>query len=138
MPAKDIFHEAVKQALIKDGWIITHDPYTLKIEDEYLYVDLGAERMIAAERGTEKIAVEVKSFVKKSLLSAFHELVGQFINYKSALESQEYERILFIAIPEDTYKSLFQKSFIKNVVTRTQIKLIIFEPDEEIILQWKM
>lgn len=136
MPAKDIFHEAVKQALEKEGWIITHDPYTLKIEDEYLYVDLGAERMIAAQRGSEKIAVEVKSFVKKSLLSAFHELVGQFINYQTALQSQEQEKTLFVAVPEDAYKSLFQKSFVQHVVRNNHIKLIIFEPDEKIILQW--
>lgn len=137
MPAKDIFHETVKQALEKEGWIITHDPYTLKIEEDYLYVDLGAERMIAAQRGTEKIAVEVKSFIRKSLLSAFHELVGQFINYQAALQSQEQERVLFVAVPEDAYKSLFQKSFVQQMVKKTQIKLIIFEPDEKIILQWE-
>jgi hypothetical protein len=27
MPAKDIYHDAVKNALIKDGWTITADPY---------------------------------------------------------------------------------------------------------------
>jgi len=29
MPAEDSFHDAVKNALIKDGWNITHDPLIL-------------------------------------------------------------------------------------------------------------
>jgi hypothetical protein len=29
MPAKDIYHETVKNALIKDGWTITDDPLKL-------------------------------------------------------------------------------------------------------------
>jgi hypothetical protein len=62
MPAKDIYHEVVKNALIKDGWQITHDPLLIRLTKKKLYVDLGAERLIAAERNTEKIAVEIKSF----------------------------------------------------------------------------
>ena len=60
--AKDIYHDIVKNAVIKDGWEVTHDPMTLldkplKIDYE---IDLGAEKFIAAERGTEKIAIEIK------------------------------------------------------------------------------
>ena len=57
MPARDIYHEAVKNALVKDGWTITHDPLRLRLRrGRNLFVDLGAERLLAAERGTEKIA----------------------------------------------------------------------------------
>lgn len=67
MPAKDLYHEAVKNALIKDGWTITHDPLRLRLRrGKSLFVDLGAERLLAAERGAEKIAVEVKSFARAS------------------------------------------------------------------------
>jgi hypothetical protein len=45
MPTKDIYHEAVKKALIKDGWIITNDPLVLQFGGVDLYVDLGAEKM---------------------------------------------------------------------------------------------
>jgi XisH protein len=63
MPAKDRYHDTVKNALIKDGWTITHDPLRIRLaRGKNLFVDLGAERLLAAERGTEKIAVEVKSF----------------------------------------------------------------------------
>jgi mRNA-degrading endonuclease YafQ of YafQ-DinJ toxin-antitoxin module len=31
--AKEVFHQQVKNALIKDGWnIITHDPFTMQSE----------------------------------------------------------------------------------------------------------
>ena len=72
MPAKDIYHDAVKNALIKDGWIVTDDPYLIKYEDAELYAYLAAEKPIAAEREGEKIVVEVKSFVGKSLMYDFH------------------------------------------------------------------
>ena len=63
MAAKDKIHDAVKNALINDGWTVTDDPYTLAYaEDVTVFVDLGAERVIAAQREQEKIAVEVKTF----------------------------------------------------------------------------
>ncbi len=62
MPAKDLYHGVVKTALIKDGWTITHDPYTLSAGFKDAFVDIGAERTLAAERGNERIAVEIKSF----------------------------------------------------------------------------
>lgn len=67
MPAKDIYHNAVKSALVKDGWIITADPYRILYEDAELYADLAAERPIAAERDAQRIVVEIKSFVGRSL-----------------------------------------------------------------------
>lgn len=63
MPARDIFHDAVRTALEKDGWVITADPLILVVGIRSVFVDLGAEKLIAAERGTEKIAVEIKSFL---------------------------------------------------------------------------
>ena len=56
MPAKDIFHQAVRHALEKDGWTITHDPYSLTYGSKRLFVDLGAENILSAEKGMSKIA----------------------------------------------------------------------------------
>lgn len=66
MPAKDIYHDLVCTALVKEGWIVTDDPFTIKIGGRFVYVDLGAEKLIAAERGSQKIAVEIKSFLSPS------------------------------------------------------------------------
>ncbi len=43
MPATDIYHNSVRNALIKDGWTITHDPYTLTFGLRNVFVDLGAQ-----------------------------------------------------------------------------------------------
>jgi hypothetical protein len=84
MPAYDTFHDAVKNALIKDGWTITNDPLVIEFGLLNVYIDLGAERLIAAERGNERIAVEIKSFMGPSLLTDFHLAMGQFLNYRNA------------------------------------------------------
>ena len=58
MPAKDKYHHQVRRALEKEGWIITHDPYTLRSIGVNFPIDSGAEKLIAAERANEKIVVE--------------------------------------------------------------------------------
>jgi len=97
--ARDVFHQQVKHALIKDGWQITHDPLTIRISEAVkLQIDLAAESTIAAERDSEKIAVEIKSFIGDSDISAFHTALGQYLNYWQALEEQEVERILYLGL----------------------------------------
>ena len=81
MSAKDVFHQVVKTALQKDGWQITNDPLTISGGGVNLSIDLAAEKLIAAEREGQKIAVEVKSFLERSsAISEFHTALGQFIN----------------------------------------------------------
>ncbi|MEK7255697.1 MAG: element excision factor XisH family protein, partial [Bacteroidota bacterium] len=46
--AKDLFHKHVREALEKDGWIITHDPYKIRLEGVAFDIDYGAEKLIAA------------------------------------------------------------------------------------------
>lgn len=135
--AKDVFHQQVKNALIKDGWNITHDPLTIRISEAVkLQIDLAAESAIAAERDAEKIAVEIKSFVGDSDISAFHTALGQYLNYCQAIEEQEPERIVYLAIPVETYQDFFQIPFIQRALRRYQIKLIIYDPKLEDIQQW--
>lgn len=102
MPAKDIYHEIVKEALVKEGWTITHDPYTLEMDaGERLYVDLGAEKLLAAEKENEKIAVEIKSFNSLSPYTDFHQALGQYVSYQLLLEDQDPDRKLYLAIPSE-------------------------------------
>jgi hypothetical protein len=81
MPAKDIYHNTVKNALTKDGWTITHDPLRLPWGPKDLYVDLGAEHLLGAVQGERKIAVEIKSFVGPSLVTDLEHALGQYILY---------------------------------------------------------
>ncbi|MBC8078109.1 MAG: hypothetical protein H7Y32_18675, partial [Chloroflexales bacterium] len=89
MPARDVYHDAVKAALIKDGWTITHDPYTIAFGQRAVFVDLGAERVLAAERGSEKIAVEIKVFHGASDIRDLEIALGQYVFYRSLLSRFE-------------------------------------------------
>ena len=137
MSAKDIFHDAVRKGLEREGWIITDDPLRIEVGDVEMYVDLGAEQLLAAEKDSEKIAVEIKSFIGKSSISEFHTAIGQFLNYRIALEEKEPERYLYLAVPLDIYYSFFELRFIQTVLERLQIHLIIYDPIQEVIVEWK-
>ena len=137
MPAKDKFHNLVKQALVKDNWKITHDPLYLKFgEKDQLQVDLGAEKVLGAERAGEKIAVEIKSFLGDSPVTDFHAALGQFLNYRFVLETSEPDRILFLALPHYAYSSYFQRDLPQAVIQRYGLKLIIYNTDTEVIEKW--
>jgi hypothetical protein len=135
--ARDIFHDTVKKALEQDGWIITHDPYRLRYGIVDIYIDLAAEEAIAAEKEGLKIAVEVKSFAGSSNISEFHTALGQFLNYRIALESSdEPERVLYLAVPKDVYQTFLRFEPAKTVINRYKIFLIIYNPNQEVIEQW--
>ena len=138
MPAKDAFHEVVKIALQKDGWQITHDPYTLQAGTLELYIDLGAEKVVAAEKDGQKIAVEIKSFIGPSKISQFYTALGQFISYRAALQQQETDRILYRAVPSNVYDSFFTMGFIQSLVQQNQVHLMIYDLEQEAIAQWQM
>ncbi|NEO73864.1 element excision factor XisH family protein [Moorena sp. SIO3H5] len=137
MPAKDAFHNAMRSALMKQGWTITHDPLSIEFEDVPLYVDIGAERLFAAERGRDKIAVEVKSFLSDSAISEFHTALGQFLNYRMALSELEPDRILYLAIPKDAYESFFIRRFAQKAIAINSLRLIVYNPELEDIVQWQ-
>ena len=91
MPAKDIFHDCVKHALIKDGWIVTDDPLSLKIGKKDLFIDLAAEKILMAEKGTEKIAVEIKSFIGTSEVEDLKNALGKYVLYEKIIKRQQIE-----------------------------------------------
>jgi len=136
--AKDLFHDAVRNALIKDGWLITDDSFFLKVGGVELYIDLGAEKLIAAERNNEKIAVEIKSFINPSSLTDFHLVIRQFLNYRVALKAKEPERKLFLAVPNAAYASFFQKEFAYMVIAEYQLEIFVYDIENEVIITWKI
>src|SRR5438270_13878781 len=107
MPALDHYHQVVRNALIKDGWTITHDPITLSIGMDRVHIDLGAERVIAAEKDVRKIAVEIKTFAGRSRLADFEAAVGQYVIYRMALRRTEPDRELYLAVPQPIVVSRF-------------------------------
>jgi hypothetical protein len=136
MAAKDKFHEEVKRALIKDQWTVTDDPLRIESEGQDFEIDFGAERLIWAERGVEKIAIEVKSFLNSSAITDFYGAWGQFSTYRLALKRQDPERILYLAVPEEVYEVFFRSPFIQIAIEEFKLLLIVYEPREEVIVQW--
>ena len=138
MSRKDQFHEVVKRSLEKEGWLIPHDPFTIQITEAVrLKIDLGAETTIAAQRDQEKIAVEIKSFLSDSEISEFHTTLGQYLNYVQALEEEEPDRTLHLAIPLETYNDFFQIPFVQTALKRHAMNVIIYNPIQEEINLWK-
>ncbi len=136
--AKDQFHEIVKTALQKAGWQITHDPLYINVAEVEIYIDLGAERLLAAEKDGEKIAVEIKTFLNPSAMSEFHTVLGQFLNYRLALKLDDPNRVLYLAIPLEAWNTFFKREFARLAIAEHQLKLLIFDVIEEVIVQWQM
>jgi|SRR5579872_80521 len=136
MPAKDLYHVAVRTALIKDGWTITHDPLTLRYHKRDVYIDLGAERLLAAEKDSYKIAVEVKSFVAASALAALEEAVGQYVVYQDVLEETDIERSLYLAVPDYAQEGILSEPIGELLIRKHGIRLIVYSPDVEEVVAW--
>ena len=136
MPAKDVYHDTVKNALVKDGWTVTHDPLRLRWGSDLLYVDLGAEKLLTAEKENQKIVVEVKSFISPSNLSELENALGQYILYRNIIEELEPERTLYLAVHEEIFASIFEESLGQMLIRKNNLKLVVFRKTEEVIIKW--
>ncbi len=134
--ARDIFHDLVRAGLENEGWTITDDPYLITLDTVSFQVDLAAERIIAAEKDNEKIAVEIKSFLNASAVTDFYGALGQFLSYRLVLQRTEPERVLYLAVPLDTYEMFFQSTFAQLAVTEYQLKLVVYDSQNGGIRQW--
>jgi hypothetical protein len=136
MPAKDIYHNNVRTALGKDGWTITNDPLTLEIGDRSLFVDLGAEKILAAEKQGRQIAVQVKSFLSFSPVHDLEKALGQYIVYEDILGLSEPERTIYLAVREEVYLDIFSEALGQVLLGKKRLKLIVFDSSREIIIRW--
>lgn len=123
-------------ALQKDGWVITHDPLTIDLADGQLQVDLGAERLIAAQRNDQQIAVEIKSFAAPSAISEFHTALGQYLNYRVSLKLKEPHRVLYLAVSLEIYEGFFSRQLPQISLQEYQVNVVVFEPESEVIVRW--
>ncbi len=136
MPAKDIIHDAVITALQKDGWIITDDPLILVLREENIAIDLGAEKVITAEKGNEQIAIEIKSFTRPSVLYTFHEALGQYFNYETALLELQENRILYLAVSKEVYQNMSGNFLIRKSIERSGMKILVVNLQQQTIVEW--
>jgi hypothetical protein len=136
MSRRDRLHQALRRTLEKDGWAITADPLILVLEQTELRADLGAEKTFAAEKEGRKIAIELKEFTAVSGVSELEKAIGQLQLYQWALDTQEPDRKLFLAVSEMAYVKYFEKPLFQLVVQRNKINLLVYQPDSEEIVKW--
>ena len=132
--AKDFFHKAVRESLTKDNWAITQDPYRLTLSKRVLEIDIGAEPIIAAQKGFEKIAVEVKSFLKESFIYEFYTVLGQYLVYETFLAKQEPDRTLYLAVSDEVYALRFEQD--DDICQKYNLKILIFNKLNNNIESW--
>jgi hypothetical protein len=142
MPGRDIYHNAVKTALIADGWTVTHDPYRIEYGGKDAYIDLGAEReiadvVLAAERDATRIAIEIKTFTGPSVLADLQQALGQYLLYRSWMRRIEPERMLYLAVDTETAMGVFDAAFGQIVADEAQIRLVVVDMLMERIVAWR-
>jgi XisH protein len=134
--ARDLFHNAVRAALLKEQWEITADPLKIKIDGVKLEIDLAADKVVAAEKSGQKIAIEIKSFLNNSTITDIHGALGQFLNYRLGLQMTDSDRVLYLVVPEDTFDSFFQERFVQEAIKLYQLRLLVYDSDKEVIVSW--
>jgi hypothetical protein len=134
--AKDRFHQVVRTALEKEGWQITADFYEISVDDIDFEIDLAAEKLLAATKENQEIAVEIKSFIGSSNTSDFHTALGQFLNYRDALAIVDPERQLYLAVRSNVYDTFFQRRFVVAAIQRYNLKLVVYDIVQEVIVKW--
>ncbi|MEQ1745505.1 MAG: element excision factor XisH family protein, partial [Saprospiraceae bacterium] len=134
---KDKYHQEVREALEKEGWTITHDPLVISIGTTRGYIDLAAERpLIAAQRGTEKIAVEIKSFLGLSPVDDFEDALGKFRLYLGVLEEIEPDRTLYLAVPKHFFNKFFEQAIFLKIAKKNDLKMIVYDFNNSTIEKW--
>ena len=133
MPAKDLYHDAVVNALRKDGWRILKEQFRLVIENRKAWLDIRASK----QQPREVIFIEVKSFENiPSQVAYLQQILGQYLLYRAIIEEREQNEDLFLAIPGHAYEGIFSEEIGKFVIRRFQLKIVVFDAEKETIIQW--
>ena len=136
MSAWDRLHPKVRNALIKDGWKITREPYLFRYEGDNLSTDIGAEQTLIAERPGKKIAIEVKSFLGLSPMREFETALGQYQIYRILLREIEPDRKLHLGVNHLAFEKIFQRPAIQLVLRELPMAILVIDLFLEEIVQW--
>ena len=142
MPQRDETHQFVREALVKDGWQITDDPYVISYGERFLFVDLGAayspavSQFIGAQRRDQKIAVEIKEFRGKSAIKNLEQAIGQYILYQLLLKQVDPKRKVYLAISDIAYAEIFSEPIGELVINELPMDLIVIDMQEKEVKKW--
>jgi XisH protein len=137
MPSRDAIHDVVKQALIRDGWQITDDPYVISYGDRFLFIDLGmTSRFIGAERSGKRLAIEIKELRGRSVIAELEQAIGQYVLYRLLLTQVDPERSLYLAVSAQAYEEIFQEPIGQLVIHDLPLNLLIVDTASSKVNQW--
>lgn len=135
MAARDRIHDAVRNALRKDGWFITNDPYVLRYDDLTVLADLGAAR-ISRSGEQDRIVVEIKSFDARSDVREFETAIGQYMIYSVLLKGRMLPHKVFLAVDTKIYEEFFGRSAIQLVVQELKLSIVVVDLNSETVQSW--
>ncbi|MFM5887858.1 MAG: element excision factor XisH family protein [Dolichospermum sp.] len=78
----------------------------------------------------------LKFLLRTSKIADFYGALGQYLSYKIALEENEPERILYLAVSDSIYQSLFGGFLIQKVLQNYPVKLVVYDEVTEVIKLW--
>lgn len=145
MPQRDRIHNVIKQALIKDGWEITDDPYVISYGERFLFIDLAAKldrlkgivgNFIGARRGDSRIAIEIKEFRGNSAIADLEQAIGQYVLYGLLLEQIDPDRKLYLAITDTTFEGIFSEPLGELVIRELPLRLLIVDVKAIEVKRW--
>lgn len=142
MPQRDSIHYNVREALLKDGWQITNDPYVISYGERFLFIDLGAtgnetmSQFIGAQRQDRRIAVEIKDFRGRSAIESLEQAIGQYMLYQLLLAQVDPAREIYLAISDVVYDEIFSEPIGKLVIDELPMRLVVIDLQQTEVKQW--
>jgi hypothetical protein len=133
LPAKDRYHDTVVRALIKEGWTITNEQYTIFVEERVLWIDIRAVK----QAQDLVILVEVKGFENMpSAVNYLADAIGKYVLYRASLKYLRDQAPLYLAVPQAAYAGILSEKIGQQLIQEENVWLMIFNPETEEIVQW--
>jgi hypothetical protein len=136
MPAQDLYHDVVRDALRQDGWRITHTALQLKVRAESRAEELWEGPWLIADKDERKVAVAVDSFVGHSNLVDITQTWRQLGLSRPQLHAMDADRVVYLAVRQATYSACFAGGEGELVLAKEHMRLLVFDPRTEAIIQW--
>ena len=137
MPAIDRCEPQMIRAFQKSGWIVTHQPFAIKVDKTrtgYIFADLRLQRSIDHQ---SIIVVEVKCFEStRTALDEFYQAVGQYIVYRNALSANQILAPVYLAIPLIAYENFLLGELVQAVLKDIHMDLIVIDLEKEEVVEW--
>ena len=128
--------EAFKNALIKDGWAITDDPFRMVIDDADVYADLRIVKTEGSTSIVRALVIEIKSFKTASPIHSLANAIGQYEMYRIYLKRIAPDDKLYLAIGLTTYEEQFTRQVFEVILQDKALPVLVVDTDREEVVRW--